>query len=420
MNIELTTLPNGVRVVTDHMPHLETATIGVWADVGARHETAAINGIAHMLEHMAFKGTQRRSARAIAEEIEAVGGYLNAYTSREHTVYYARVLKDDVALATDLLSDILLNSVFDAEELERERHVILQEIGQAHDTPDDLVFDLLQDATYPDHPMGRPILGTADTVAAMRRDDLQDYLNTHYRGDRLVVVGAGQVSHQALVSQVAETLGTTPGAAPGAVQPARYGGGERRDHRPLEQVHLALGFPGVAFSDTDYFAAQVYTTVLGGGMSSRLFQEVREVRGLAYAVYSYAQSYMDGGGIGIYAGTGEADVTELVPVIADEMRALMDTVSEEEVARARAQLKAGLLMSLESSSSRMEQIGRQLLVHGRVVPTAELIAAIEAVDQKAVCRVAARTLRDGPLTLAAVGPLDQLEAYENIRRRFAA
>lgn len=420
MSIELTTLPNGVRVVTDLMPHLETATVGIWADVGARHESAKINGVAHMLEHMAFKGTERRSARVIAEEIEAVGGYLNAYTSREHTVYYARVLKDDVALATDLLSDILLNSVFDGQELERERHVILQEIGQANDTPDDLVFDLLQEATYPDHPMGRPILGTAETVSTMGRDDLQGYLNTHYRGERLVVVGAGQVSHQALVDQVAQTLGTAPGTARTAAEGAHYQGGERRDRRTLEQVHLALGFPGVAFNDPDYFAAQVYATVLGGGMSSRLFQEVREVRGLAYSVYSYAQSYMDSGGIGVYAGTGETDVTDLVPVIADEMQALTKNVSEEEIARARAQLKASLLMSLESSSSRMEQIGRQLLVYGRIMPTSELIAAIEAVDQDAVRRIATRVLRDGPLTLASVGPSSRLEDYEQIAARFAA
>lgn len=420
MNIQLTTLPNGVQVVTDHMPQLETATIGVWADVGARHETAEINGVAHMLEHMAFKGTQRRSARAIAEEIEAVGGYLNAYTSREHTVYYARVLKEDVALATDILSDILLNSVFDSEELERERYVILQEIGQSLDTPDDLVFDLLQEASYPNQSMGRPILGTTETVSAMGRDQLQNYLNAHYRGDRLVVVGAGQVSHQALVEQVAKTLGAAPGTARTTIESAQYQGGERRHQRPLEQVHVALGFPGVAFNDPDYFAAQVYTTVLGGGMSSRLFQEVREVRGLAYSVYSYAQSYMDGGSIGVYAGTGEKDVTELVPVIAGEMQALTENVSEEEINRARAQLKASLLMSLESSSSRMEQVGRQLLVYGRIIPTPELIAAIDAVDQAAVRRVARRVLQEGPLSLAAVGPLSQLEEYSRISSRFAA
>lgn len=420
MKLQQSTLPNGLRVVTETVPHLESATIGVWADVGARHEPEEINGVAHMLEHMAFKGTARRSARAIAEEIEAVGGYLNAYTSREHTVYYARVLKDNVALAVDLLSDILLHSTFDPDELERERHVILQEIGQAHDTPDDLVFDLLQEASYPGQAMGRPILGTAQTVSAMGRSDLDGYLKTHYRADRLVVVGAGRIEHQALVEMVANTLGSVPGQPRPAAAAALYNGGERRLARDLEQVHLTLAFPGVSYGDPDYFAYQVYATVLGGGMSSRLFQEVREARGLAYSVYAYAQSYVDGGGVGIYAGTGPAEVAELVPVIAQEMHALTVTANEPEIARARAQLKAGLLMSLESSSSRMDQIGRQMLVYGRVLPIEEIVAAIDAVDAAAVHKVAARTLSAAPLTLAAIGPLSQLESYDAIRRRFAA
>lgn len=420
MKLQQSTLPNGLRVVTETAPHLESATIGVWADVGARHEPEEINGVAHMLEHMAFKGTARRSARAIAEEIEAVGGYLNAYTSREHTVYYARVLKDNVALAVDLLSDILLHSTFDPDELERERHVILQEIGQAHDTPDDLVFDLLQEASYPGQAMGRPILGTAQTVSAMGRSDLDGYLKTHYRADRLVVVGAGRIEHQALVEMVANTLGSVPGQPRPAAAAALYNGGERRLARDLEQVHLTLAFPGVSYGDPDYFAYQVYATVLGGGMSSRLFQEVREARGLAYSVYAYAQSYVDGGGVGIYAGTGPAEVAELVPVIAQEMHALTVTANEPEIARARAQLKAGLLMSLESSSSRMDQIGRQMLVYGRVLPIEEIVAAIDTVDAAAVHKVAARTLSAAPLTLAAIGPLSQLESYDAIRRRFAA
>ena len=420
MKLQQSILPNGLRVVTETVPHLESATIGVWADVGARHEPESLNGVAHMLEHMAFKGTARRTARAIAEEIEAVGGYLNAYTSREHTVYYARVLKDDTALAVDLLSDILLHSTFDPEELERERHVILQEIGQAHDTPDDLVFDLLQEASYPGQAMGRPILGTTPTVSAMGRGDLDGYLKTHYRADRLVVVGAGRIEHQALVEMVADTLGSVPGQPRPAAAAALYGGGERRMSRELEQVHLTLAFPGVPYRDPEYFAYQVYATVLGGGMSSRLFQEVREVRGLAYSVYAYAQSYVDSGGVGVYAGTGASEVAELVPVIAQEMQSLTTTAGEPEIARARAQLKAGLLMSLESSSSRMDQIGRQMLVYGRVLPIEEIVAAIDAVDVAAVHKAAARTLSTGPLTLAAIGPLDRLEGYEAIKRRFAA
>lgn len=420
MNIEITTLANGMRVVTEVMPHLETATIGIWADVGARHEPADLNGIAHMLEHMAFKGTKRRTARGIAEEIEAVGGYLNAYTSREHTVYYARVLKDDVPLAFDILADILLNSAFDERELERERQVILQEIGQAVDTPDDLVFDLLQEAAYPDQPMGRPILGTNESVAAMTRDHLASYLANHYRADRLVVVGVGKVDHAALVRMVDQAFGAVAAQPHMDLVPARYQGGERRLQRKLEQAHVTVGFDGVSYADPDYYAMQVYATVLGGGMSSRLFQEIREVRGLAYSVYSFAQGYVDGGGLGVYAGTSPAQVSELVPVIAEEMKSLAGKVGEDEVARARAQLKAGLLMSLESPTSRMDQIGRQLLVFGRILPVAEMVQAIDQVDPARVERVGARVLRGGPLSLAAVGPLKKLAPYDQIAARFAA
>lgn len=418
MTIEITTLDNGMRIVTETLPQLETATVGVWADVGARHENAANNGIAHMLEHMAFKGTKRRTARGIAEEIENVGGYLNAYTSRENTVYYARVLKDDVALGVDILSDILLNSSFEAEELERERQVILQEIGQANDTPDDIVFDLLQEATYPGQAMGRPILGTSATVNAMTRDELAGYIDTHYRGERLVMVGVGKVDHEALVAHAQETFGKTSAGLRPAPEAAIYTGGERRVERPLEQAHVTLGFNGLGFNDPDYYAFQVYSTVLGGGMSSRLFQEVREERGLAYSVYSFAQGYVDGGGLGIYAGTSEKDVADLIPVIAGEMKSLAEKAGADEVARGRAQLKAGLLMSLESSSSRMDQIGRQLLIFDRILPITEMVAAIDAVDEAAVERMAAKVLQSGPLALAAIGPLSSLEDYDRVSALF--
>lgn len=418
MTLEITTLPNGVRVVTETMAHLASATVGVWANVGARHESEAENGIAHMLEHMAFKGTEKRSARLIAEEIEAVGGDLNAYTTREHTVYYARVLKDDVPLAFDILGDILLNSVFDEGELERERHVILQEIGQAHDTPDDLVFDLLQDAIYPDQPLGRPILGTLDTVRALDRTMLWSYLDTHYRADNLVVVATGNVDHGAVVRLAEDIFGSLPGAGPRIAAKARYEGGVRSVKRDLEQVHLTLGFDGVSFTDDDFFAVQVFNTVLGGGMSSRLFQEVREERGLAYSVYSFANSYADNGTIGIYAGTGVDDMDELLPVIVGELQKLAGGAAEDEVARARAQIKAGLLMSLESSAARMEQIGRQMLVYGRVLSIEELVAAIDAVDRARVAEVAKRLTSGNGLSFATVGPFDAGKGYERLQGLF--
>lgn len=420
MTLRITTLPNGMRVVSEHMPHLESATVGVWADVGARHEPEHLNGISHMLEHMAFKGTARRTARGIAEEIEAVGGYLNAYTSREHTVYYARVLKDDVPLALDILSDIILNSSFDPAELERERQVILQEIGQAVDTPDDLVFDMLQEASYPDQPMGRPILGTTDSVKTMSREALASYLHDHYRPERMVVVGVGQVDHDRLVALAGEAFAPMTALPRLDFLPARYGGGERRTKRKLEQAHVTVGFDGVAYHDPDYYAMQVYATVLGGGMSSRLFQEIREVRGLAYSVYAFAHGYVDGGGVGVYAATDPDKVRALVPVIAGEMQALAEKADMDEVARARAQLKAGLLMSLESPTSRMDQIGRQLLIFDRVLTVTEMVEAIAAVDPAAVEHVGARVLRAGPLSLAAIGPLQQLESYDKLAALFAA
>lgn len=419
MTVTVTTLQNGMRVVTEVMPQLESATIGIWADVGARHEPAVVNGISHMLEHMAFKGTKRRTARGIAEEIEAVGGYLNAYTSREHTVYYARVLKDDVPLAVDILADILLNSAFDPGELERERQVILQEIGQARDTPDDQVFDFLQEASYPDQSLGRPILGTNATVGALSRDDLAHYLAAHYRADRLVVVAVGKVDHQALVRAVDEAFAHMAAEPRPLFDPARYRGGERREERDLEQAHITLGFDGLTYGDPDYYAFQVYSMVLGGGMSSRLFQEVREVRGLAYSVYSFGQSYADGGNLGVYAGTGAEDVTALIPVIAGEMKALAAKAGDDEVARGRAQLKAGLLMSLESSTSRMDQIGRQMLIFGHVLAVDDMVRAIDAVDARAIERVAARILRGMPLSVAAIGPLKNLAAYDVIAAQFA-
>lgn len=408
-SVQITTLANGLRVVSEDMPRLQTASLGVWVDVGTRYEPAEVNGVAHMLEHMAFKGTARRSARAIAEEIERVGGSLNAYTSREHTAYYARILAGDVELAADLLADILQHSAFDPEELEKERHVVLQEIGQVKDTPDDLVFDLLQDASYPDQPMGRAILGPEEIVAAMPREAMIDYMARHYGPSRLVFAGAGRLEHARLVDLAQRLFGSLPANAGEAAQPARYVGGTRIERRPdLEQVHLCLAVEGVPYHHPDHFALQVLSTALGGGMSSRLFQEARENRGLCYSVFSFASAYADTGQLGVYAGTDPEDLGELMQVVADETRQLIDDPSEDELARARAQLKASLLMGLESCSSVCEDLARQLLCFGRHIPTAEVVAKIDAVDTAAVRSLGSRLLAGKGLTLAAVGPLDAL------------
>lgn len=416
MSVEVSTLSNGLRVATDHMPGLETAAVGVWVSAGARNETADNNGISHMLEHMAFKGTERRSALQIAEEIEAVGGHLNAYTSREQTAYYARTLKDDVPLALDILGDILQHSTFAEDELARERTVVIQEIGQTNDTPDDLIFDKFQEAAFPDQPIGRSILGTTELVSGFARETLSSYMSRHYHGPSMIVVATGNVDHDAVVGLAEDKFGEIADKPVSALEKAVYQGGEVREKRDLEQVHYLLGFEGLPFDDPDFYAAQVLATVMGGGMSSRLFQEVREKRGLAYSVFAFSSSYVDSGIFGVYAGTGEGDMPELVPVLCEEIQRAGHDIDDSETARARAQHKASILMGLEAAGSRAEQLGRQLHVYGRHVTPAELVEEIDRVDAAALRRVATRLTRSAPV-IAAIGPLGKLESYQATTNR---
>ncbi len=419
MTIKISTLANGLRVATETMPGLETVSVGTWIGAGARNEHAPANGAAHMLEHMVFKGTRRRNAMAIAEEIEAVGGQMNAYTGRENTAYYVKLMKQDLALGVDVIGDILQHSVMDPEEFERERQVILQEIGQAHDTPDDIVFDHFQLAAYPNQSLGRPVLGTVDTVGGMARDTVMGYLQGHYAGSNMVLSAAGAVDHEQLLDLAEKHFGHLPPPQEITPEKAVYAGGEFRDERELEQTHLVMGFDGVGFHDPDFHALSVLSTALGGGMSSRLFQEVREKRGLVYSIYSFTGAYTDGGLFGVYAGTGPEDVPELVPVVCDEICRAADDMTDAEVDRARAQLRAGVLMALETSMARCEQLAQHLLIYNRPVPLAEILAKVDSVDTAAVRRVA-RRLRDSKLTLAAIGPLGGLESYDRIAARLAA
>ncbi len=415
---DVTKLDNGLRIVTDIIPHVETVTVGVWTDVGSRHERPDQNGLSHMLEHMAFKGTVKRTAREIAEVVENVGGYLNAYTSREHTTYYARLLKDDLPLGLNVLADILQNSTFETKELERERGVIIQEIGQSNDTPDDIVFDYFQQAAYPGQAVGRPILGTAGLVNSFSRDDLASYMSDHYKAEQMVVVASGNFDRDSFIAQVGAEFSDLGHAREVKGENATYLGGVQQENRDLEQVNLLIGFEGVSFDDPDYYAAQIMSMILGGGMSSRLFQEIRERRGLVYSIYSFMQSYVDGGSFAIHAGTGEAQVAELIPVVAEEMNKLALSVSMTEITRARAQMKAGLMMSLESTTSRMEQLGRQMMIFGRPVPHSEIMEKINQVDDVAIMRYMDRMLSGGKLSLAAVGPLGSLEDYDKVAARF--
>jgi len=413
MTVMVSRLPNGMRVVTDRMDSVETVSIGVWVDVGTRHEPAAINGVAHLLEHMAFKGTKRRSALDIAAEIEAVGGHVNAYTSREHTAYYAKVLKADVALAVDILADILQHSTFDAAELERERTVILQEIGQAQDTPDDIIYDLFQERAYPDQPMGQPVLGRIEIIKHLDRESVAGYQKSTYAAPGMLLVAAGNVAHETLVALAERAFSALSPQSAAKTEPACYVGGDLRQLRDLEQVHVLLGFPGFAFADRDYYAASVLSTALGGGMSSRLFQEIREKRGLVYSIYSFSHSYSDGGLFGIYAGTGEDEAAELMPVLTAEFHKLEAGLLPAELERARAQLKAGLLMSLEGTTARCEQQASHMLVFGRPLDPAELVRHIDAVDEDAVIRVARRLINTAP-TLTALGPIGRIEEYDRL------
>ncbi len=419
MTIRVATLSNGLRVATDTVTSVESVSLGLWVGVGTRNEPAAVNGIAHFLEHMAFKGTSSRSALEIARQIEAVGGHLNAYTSRENTAFYAKVLKEDTGLALDILADILRNSLFEEQELARERSVILQEIGQSHDTPDDIVFDHFQAMAYRDQAFGKPVLGTPDTVNAIDRDAIVGYLSRNYAADRLVVAASGNVDHEWFCGEAERLLGGVTPAARVDEDAANYTGGEYREERPLEQVHLVMGFPSVGLHHDDLHAASVLSTLLGGGMSSRLFQEIREKRGLVYSIYSFASSYADCGVLGVYAGTGEQEVAELVPVLCEELALLDSSLQDQEVADARAQLKAATLMALESTSARVEQLAQQLLIYGRPIPIAEQVARIDAVDRDAAARVASEIFAGRP-TLAAIGPLGHLEDYGSVVARLAA
>lgn len=419
MSIRVTQLDNGLTVATDTIPHVETVALGAFVSVGTRHEPAELNGVAHLLEHMALKGTERRSARDIAEEIENVGGQINAYTGRESTAFHAKVLKEHAELALDIVADVVRNPRFDPDELERERQVILQEIGQAHDTPDDIIFDHVQEVAFPEQGVGRPVLGRAANVASLSRDELMGYMRLHYGAQRMVVAAAGKIDHDRFVEMAQAKFGDMPRTDGADAEPARYVGGDFRESRPLEQVHVILGLPGVGYRDPDYYTAAVLATLLGGGMSSRLFQKVREERGLVYTVFAFHAAATDSGLFGVYAGTGAHEVAELLPVVCGEIADVVNTVSEAELDRARAQLKASILMSQESTSGRCEQLANHLLVYGRPVPTDEIVQGIEAVDGEAVRRLAARLAASRP-TLTSLGPVEAVESFDTVASRFAA
>lgn len=419
MSIELTTLPNGLRIVTDHVSSVDSVALGVWADVGTRDENMAHNGVAHMVEHMMFKGTKRRTAAQIAEEVEDVGGAINAWTSREMTSYHIHLLKEDMPLAVDILADVLQHSTMPQDEIERERHVILQEIGMTLDTPDDLVFDNYQQAAYPGQALGTPILGTCDIVKNMQKDTLHHYVRQFYTPSRLVVSAAGNVKHHDFAAMIKNSFSGLPANSDNAHKPAAYKGGESRAEKELEQSHVVLGFQGVSRKNKDYYAAILLSTLFGGGMSSRLFQEVREKRGLVYTIFSHHTALQDDGQFVIYAGTGPDDIPEMIPVLCDEIKKITGTVQAQELKRAKAQVRAGLLMGQESMMNRANHMAKQLIHFGKIPDITEKLRQIESVTVADVQAMAERIFSTAP-TLAALGPLQQLEDFASIRKRLAA
>ncbi len=419
MTVEITTLPNGFRVVTEHMPGRASAALGVWIDAGSRHQAEAENGVAHFLEHMAFKGTGRRTALAIAEEIEDVGGHLNAYTSRERTAYYARVLSDDVPLAMDLIADILRDPRFHDADIETERGVILQEIGQALDTPDDIVFEWLQEVAFPDQPIGRNILGAPERVRDFTRGHLTGFVGRYYAADTMILAAAGDVDHDRIVALAERLFGDLAPAAAAPPAPAVYAGGERRVVKALEQAHMTMALTGPAFAEDDYHAAIILAVILGGGMSSRLFQEARERRGLCYTIFAQYGAWSDSGLMTIYAGTGGEQLAELVDLTAEEFSRVAGAVDPAELARARAQTRAGLLMGLESASARAERLASMLSVLGRVPTVEETVERVDAVDADALRRVAARML-SAPPAMVLYGPVEKARPFDAVTARLVA
>lgn len=414
MSVEVTKLKNGMTVVINPMPHLETVALGTWIKAGSRNEEQDEHGIAHFLEHMAFKGTKKRNAREIAEAIEDVGGDVNAATSIESTSYFTRLLGDDINLGMDVLHDILENSVFDEAELEREKHVILQEIGAASDVPDDLVFDNFQDTAYAGQPIGRPILGTPDTVKSFGKTDLNNYLGKHYRGPNMVLSASGKIDSTKLLKTAEELYSGFPATLAEKPVDAKYTGGESFTKRDNAETQIVIGFEGRAYHARDFYASQLLSMILGGGMSSRLFQEVREKHGLCYSIYSFHWGFSDSGVFGIHAATETEDIPKLMPIILDELKRSADDISKHEVDRARAQIRAGLMMSMESPVSRATQLARQIMLFGRPVTNEELMERLTAISPERIRDLAGRLFTESIPTIAAVGSIDKVMRQDEI------
>lgn len=418
-HIKLTTLDNGLVIATDRVDTVKTVSVGLWNKAGSRYENASNNGVAHFVEHMVFQGTKKRTALQIAKEIENVGGYLNAYTGNEITAYYARVMQEDAALGLDIISDLLLNATLPETDLEKERGVILQEIGMYLDDPQSLVGMNAQRVAFGDHPLGWSILGPEELIGSMQRNVLEEFLYATYAPNAMVVAASGAVDHDALVDQAQAIFGHLPRKELPAYTAATYLGGDYRQQKDLEQTNMILGFNGVDYHHGDFYTLSVLGVILGDGMSSRLFQEIREKRGLVYSVGAFIESYHDTGMFGIHAGTGPQLMSDLIPVLCDNLIEAAGTFTDEEINRAKAQFRTQNMMALEGTFRRADRLAHNIIKYGRPIPLEEILAKIDAVDAGHLDVLARRVFSSKP-TFATVGPVGQVETFDAIESRLAA
>lgn len=400
------TLKNNVHILTENVPHVRSVAIGFWVNVGSRDENSEINGISHFIEHMVFKGTQKRTAKEIAETLDAVGGQLNAFTTKEYTCYYARVLDEHFDLAVDLLGDMLFQPRFDAQDIDREKNVIIEEIKMYEDSPDELVHDIFAGSMWQGHALGRPIIGNAEVVASLSREQIIDFYDKHYNPGNMIVSVAGNINHEEVVNKLSHLFESKKGAAIAREMDTPV---PRKDitccSKETEQVHLCIGTPGLSLDHEKIYVFHVINTILGGGISSRLFQEIREQRGLVYSVYSYHASYHDTGLFCIYAGLSKQNVDMVLNLIFEQINDIqLNGLKDNELQRAKDQLKGNLYLSLESVSTRMSRLGKSQIYLGKVIPPEEIVDKINKVTTAEVQELAREMLEPGCFTLATIGP----------------
>lgn len=407
-------LPNQLRISVDEMKEVETVSIGVFVNTGSRNENLKINGISHFLEHMAFKGTKKRSAKQIAEEFEGIGGYINAYTSKEKTVYYTKVLKQHAEFAVEFLSDILQNSTFDSKELEKERGVILQEIAMTNDSPDDIIFDYFQQAAYGNQTLGRSILGLPQNIKKFSRENFVNYINNHYNYQDIAVVAAGNIEEQDLVRWSKKYFNNLGKNKTESLEINKYLGGELIKEKKLEQINLIIGFNGLSYNHSDYYKIQVLAMILGGGMSSRLFQEIRENQGLAYSIYAFNYSFKDSGLFGIYAGTTPDKAEQLINSVKQQIIKICEKINKKELDRVKTQFQAGLLMAKESTSSRMQKLGSDIISYNKIISNHDIIETIKEIKEKDILQLAGKIFINTDATFSAIGKVKNIKTFSRI------